>query len=461
MNNILNKGTAKQSISLIIICILATTIVAVALLEFNPLHLNAQAPSNVNVTPTAKPLTPINQPTPTDNPQTSSPTRSSENPNPTINPTSTPKPAGTWHISTIEEQGIIGAYSSLALDSNGRPHVAYSDSSNGALKYASWNGSSWNIQTLDKATFNLIGNLSATSASTGSYVSLVLDSNDFPHISYSNNTSFNSRFRVYNSSLDFGSLKYAWWDGTTWNKQTVALYRDVKYTSLALDQNGNPLISFCALENNYHLKLAKWNGAGWTIEIVDSAKDSGLYSSLALDSAGNPHISYLHSIDGNTATYQNALKYASWTWLTGWQIETIAMDASPEGDCSLVIDANNVPHVSFESYQKTTPEWSYSLSYASLENNNWNIQNVDPSSHSGRDSSLSLDSKGYPHISYLDSTHFSDLKYAEWNGTLWNLTTIETEYFGYSSSLILDSADNPRISYYDYYAMDLKYAEFK
>jgi hypothetical protein len=256
-------------------------------------------------------------------------------------------------------------------------------------------------------------------------------------------------------------LKYAWWDGTTWNKQTVVLYRDVKYTSLSLDHNGNPIISFCALENCYYLKLAKWNGASWKIETVDSSENSGLYSSLALDSTGNPHICYLHCIDGNSLTYQSALRYASWTLLTGWQIETISNDANPEGDCSLALDANDIPHVSFQSYQKTTPEWSYSLAYASLGNTNWNVQTIDSSTHSGRCSSLALDSNGNPHITYMDNTHYSDLKYAEWNGTSWDSITIETEHFGYGSCLVLDSADNPCISYYDNYEMNLKYTEYK
>jgi hypothetical protein len=74
---------------------------------------------------------------------------------------------------------------------------------------------------------------------------------------------------------------------------------------------------------------------------------------------------------------------------------------------------------------------------------------VDSANEVGNDPSLAIDSSGYPHISYLNST-FEDLKYARWDGSEWVVETVANAgAVGYGSSLALDSADNPSISYID------------
>src|SRR4030042_1342508 len=77
-----------------------------------------------------------------------------------------------WWIQVVDSADNVGYYSSIALDFNGNPHVAYSDSSNWDLKYASWSGSGWRIQVVDS-----IGKV-------GTFPSLAFDSSGNPHISY-------------------------------------------------------------------------------------------------------------------------------------------------------------------------------------------------------------------------------------------------------------------------------------
>ena len=82
----------------------------------------------------------------------------------------------TWQTETVDSAGDVGWHTSIALDSNDRPHISYSGDTNSDLKYAYFDGSSWQTQTVDSA------------GKVGGRNSIALDSNNRPHISYSDFT---------------------------------------------------------------------------------------------------------------------------------------------------------------------------------------------------------------------------------------------------------------------------------
>ncbi|MFC2051037.1 hypothetical protein ACFLTN_07705, partial [Chloroflexota bacterium] len=274
-----------------------------------------------------------------------------------------------WEIEEVES-GAVGWCTSLAVDNvTGYPHISYSDHSiweHVALKYASYNGTAWNIQTVDDSADKV-----------GDYTSLALDDSGYPHISYYDGTN--------------GDLKYASYNGTAWNIQTVDSAGDVgRATSLALDATGYPHISYYDGNPNYDLKYVSYNGTAWNIQTVDDSADwVGRYTSLALDATGYPHISYYD--DTNTD-----LKYASYNG-TAWNLQILDSGVNPFDNVgmanSLALDATGYPHISYNDFTNRA------LKYASYNGTAWNIQTVDDdAADEFRDyTSLALDGNGYPH----------------------------------------------------------------
>jgi hypothetical protein len=335
-------------------------------------------------------------------------------------PFTTPaSPAET--IKTIDSSGNVGKYSSLALDAEGNPHISYHDVTNDDLKYAYCNGSTWHVETVDYSTW------------LGLYTSLALDSNGNPCISYYDNWD--------------SDLRYAAWNGSAWNIQIVDSPGG-GFTSLAIDAEDNPHISYFAGEN-CDLKYAGWDGSSWRIQTVDSEGWVGEFTSLALDSSGNPHISYYDIKKGD-------LKYASWS-SSSWNIQTVDSIGDVGWSTSLKLDSNNNAHI---SYLDGTNE---RLKYAVWTGSVWDIQSVDSVGNANffqnwlNCTSLALDSKGYPYISYFGGVN-GNLKYALWNGSSWTIQTVDSLFnVGWCSSLALDSEDRAHISYYDAANGDLRY----
>ena len=83
--------------------------------------------------------------------------------------------AASWSSEIVDSTGIIAAHTSLALDSAGAPHLSYFDSTLGAVRYAVKQGSAWS-----KETVAVVG------SGTGGFNDLAVDSGGKAHLVFYN-----------------------------------------------------------------------------------------------------------------------------------------------------------------------------------------------------------------------------------------------------------------------------------
>ena len=168
-----------------------------------------------------------------------------------------------WESRTVDEDWGSGKFNAIALDSKGHPHIAYANvrAETAGLRYARWDGQSWNLEIIEG------GRGRARSVYS---VSMLLDKDDVPHITYTD---------VANSRV-----KYATRRGGSWQVEVVDVLAKVSYpdrNGIALDAQGQPYISYYD-SGRGDLKIAFRRGQKWYGEIVDQ-NFSGFTSSLQID----------------------------------------------------------------------------------------------------------------------------------------------------------------------------------
>jgi len=193
---------------------------------------------------------------------------------------------------TATRDDDVGLYSSLALDMFDRPHVAYFDRTNGKLKYAKKSGEEWTIVTIPHAT--------AEDDIRGRASSLAIDSEMLPHIAYWDETSGDlelvkkvpeGRWAVERIPLE--NRREDW--PKTFGGEVGRI------VALVLDSKDREWIAFRDMHNG-SLKVAGRPGDGWTVLEVDPGTDVGSWVSAALDSDGNAAIAY-HDRKNGTLNY--------------------------------------------------------------------------------------------------------------------------------------------------------------
>jgi hypothetical protein len=288
------------------------------------------------------------------------------------------RPAKSSHWFTMNLApggGYSEVFTKVALDAAGNPSICFTP---GALKYASFENHSWNIQQIDPQAGLIDYSCSLAVAPNGAR-----------HVLWYQYGGPGGGYYLH--------LKHAVLTDGAWIARTVDFEGQTgKWNCLVLDVQGNPHVSYDSFLKG-ELKYAYWDGKDWKRTVVDSSNISpdgsnshGLGSSLVLNRDGKAQISY---------ETDNSLKYA-WEKDGSWKIETVdnvTLTGSWIGyRTRQALDPQGNPHIVYED--------NGSVKHAYWDGSKWKIQVVSgagPKAH--RYESIAIDLEGSIYISYQDA----------------------------------------------------------
>jgi hypothetical protein len=243
-------------------------------------------------------------------------------------------------------------------------------------------------------------------ATVGKFTSLALDGNSKPHVSYYDETNT--------------ALKYATNATGTWINETVdtGLSADNpgRYTSIKVGTDGLVHISYYDYHDsvkNGNLKYVVGNAGDWSPAItLDSTGDVGQFSSLALFS-GKVYIAYNHIYpDGSWFIRVITNASGEWKHIDFVEVSPISKAYSGLTANPLAVDPTGVMHISY--YKNGVLYYSTGVLYdAALNRWDWSVAQAVDTSEVGQGiyTSIAVDSSGKVSIAYYDATD-GDLKFA-------------------------------------------------
>ena len=310
----------------------------------------------------------------------------------------------------IDDEGDVGWQSALALDSRGRPHVAYPGTF-GDVGYARRTEAGWWLEVIDM--------------DDGRAVDIAMDSDDVPHVLVVERP----------RRTEMNSLLLASRRGGAWRVEQIFDDGDVIGTpSLVIDRGDVPHIAFTILGGSDDLRYATRPARVWFVESVDPTADAALSVSIAVDPDRQPHITYHHLAD-------DELRHAVYA---GGQWTPERVDSSDHrGMSSMLIDRRGIPHIAYTSQAGNDLNYAFKIARV------WSTALVDGAGGLGNGLSIALDPDDVPHIAYYEASA-SDLRYAFYDRNRWaSEPVVQPGLAGNAPSLAVDTEGNAHISHGD------------
>ncbi|MEZ4541679.1 MAG: FG-GAP-like repeat-containing protein [Chloroflexota bacterium] len=353
-----------------------------------------------------------------------------------------------WEIENVE-LGIDSIYqsvTSLALDSQGRPHIGYT--ADGRAKYAYKSGDGWLIEPV---------------AADAGPVSLALGSDGRPHMSLTVSGLLEHAQRdefgwhlsnVKSEQAGFSSLAMAGGDepniayeqggdikfarlSEAWEIETVLEGGDYRSPSLVLGQADMPFIGYYEA-NSRSVGYINKSGSNWVHHSVAYGSVDGSGISLVLNSQQQGYVAY--RANGNVMVNN----------------ETVAQGGYLGGiSNSIKVDAMARPVISYQDYLQKD------LLVARLGDGGWKIETVESMGDAGFVSVLALDGAGNAHVAYSGSG--GQLKYARRTAAGWEREKIDDNGGGIFIGFDVDAGGKPHVVYnfYDPDGADTTYYAYR
>ncbi|MCX7918108.1 MAG: hypothetical protein N3A72_00595 [bacterium] len=355
---------------------------------------------------------------------------------------------GSLYITPVPIRAGLGMHG-LATDIHGHPHLVWSDYLNGNLEicYLEWNGSIW-------TTKGTSINISQTPADSRNPC-LVLDNFDNPHIAWQE------------GNIDSEQIYYVKWNGSVWT--TLGTSRNISQStgialspSLALDKLGYPHIAWMdSASGNFDIYYRKWTGTDWSnSENITRSSAPSYQPSLAVDTNSYPHLAWLEHLPGTIPGGSGEIYYqfwngSVWTTLANLNISQTHDSWSYSQLPSLCLDSRGYPHVVWSEVTFLGTEQVY---YREWNGTHWVTRgslNISSTVGNARSPCLALDTIGYPHIAWYDtSSGNKEIYYKYWNGNSWtSLNDLNISHTSGGSewpALSLDQNGLPHIAWNDW-----------
>ncbi len=279
--------------------------------------------------------------------------------------------SGNWSNESLDNNGDVGHYCSMAIDRYNRLYISYFDNPNGKLKFASNKSGAWISGFISDAVGSIYG----------MNTSIALDKQCNAHISYTN---------------DLNNLRYAFIknDGQIFVGMADSSASYSSSTSLAIDSKGFVHISGYN-GTSYNIKyVTNQSGRFVAADDMDYTVNTGKYSAIAVDSQDKIHLSYFEENGGGYLRYNTNL-FGNWQKM---RIEEFYGNMGMY--TSIAVDSKNRIHIAY--YDPNAPG---NLMYATNKNgvwNEWQVELLD--SGAGEYTSIAIDGNDRVHISYYGNS---------------------------------------------------------
>ena len=332
---------------------------------------------------------------------------------------------GTWIVDEVDS-GPVSGWILPVYDAGGKPSIAFA--SQGALRYAHFDGTSWGVEVVDPT---------GTEA-----IDLAFD----PITGY--------------PALSYGiarSLHFASFNGSSWDLEVVEAADVAVGTSLAFDSSGAPSICYRGKTGKGKrakkgLRFAVKNGSSWDLEFVREADNALVHDGgHAYDSSGAPCVAF-RTLIPNTFYYD--MLYARHDGVA-WVIETIEANARKPAGPNLAFDNSGNPSVDYRWWSQGAGGDNGFIGFASrIGPDDWPSEIVDNSCRTyNAGGPLAFDSSGTPWVSFASdhsgpNSPCAGVWVAHFDGAQWMKEVVRT---GYASGvhLALDSSGQPSVAYRD------------
>jgi subtilisin family serine protease len=249
--------------------------------------------------------------------------------------------SGMWSSTrAIDSIGDVGSQLSIAVDTTGKPGIAYYDATNSAVRYASFNGVTWSNKTIESSKW------------VGTSPSLGYDIDGNAYLAYYRRSGGNLRLSILDR--DSGRWERITVDGLDGADVGSDLSLDVGEAAL---RNGpftvydTTVAIAYADRTNGNLKYARLDvddpGATWFIAVVD---DTQGVANIDLDLHPGPSNSNLQAQIAYQDTESADVKYAFRN--TDWFVEPVATRGTVGAVVQLSFSAGDSPMVTYYSSTK-------------------------------------------------------------------------------------------------------------